>query len=863
MKLTSIEIGVDVPVFDILGCKSIRALLLRVIAKCFESQSKGGSTETEIPKPVRNHNLEIRPISHSQRRLWFLQSFLGDKTAYNLLLVCHIEGTVNVPAFKEAWTTLLKRHEVLHSRIVDTKNGLQQLPISLPEFPIIEVYADENDFDATVARITQAARTYEFSFDNAELVRGWLLKSPSGWRFFLASHHIVWDRSSVPTIFAETTSAYKSLVAGQSAESALKPVEFQFIDYTLWQEACLATQSFIDPLIKYWSEKLEGKPEAVSLFPFALSDKRPAVKQLETSHVFFSLDASLGQAIKAFCAKHAVTPFMFSACSLSALVHRLTGDEDVILGIADGDRGHSAFDNMIGFAVNMLPIRTKIQSSSSFLTMLNEYGEACLGAYEHRAMPFDYLLSRLDIPRRTSHSPIFQITVNYQIHGSFPEVDYGDFKFVGYDHYNARQQMDLSLGIEETATGALECELEYDKALYDEQGMKDLAMMYETFVRSVIEHDGNVPVSDVSILSRESEEEITKLLEPEWDARLLAKCDASGFNVLFDRTVSAHPDKQALVDESRSLTWSEVDKATRRIATELLKSGLPKGSPIGLFSEQSAELVLGAWGIVRAGYAYIPLDPDFPDARILGMIEDVEMRYCVVDGKNDGLTRMLGCGLPATNVLELPQILSSEEAEDNATVELPQIHKDDPFCCIFTSGSTGRPKGIFIGHGRLRYHQEGYCKMLGTTHRDHILLASAMVFDASLCAIYGGVLKGATVVVASREGMFGDSTYYTYGLKLTFILARYSPTKMIDLVLQQKVSNLLITPTQAAVLLSNPSNRKRLQGWTSLKGLVLGGEPISTHLLKELFSLRLGDGKAAIFNAYGPSETTVSVSLMK
>jgi amino acid adenylation domain-containing protein len=838
------QIGVDVPVFDILGCKSIRALLLRIVAKCFESQSKGGSTEAAIPEPVQNHDLEHRPLSHSQRRLWFLQNFLGDKTAYNLLLVCHIEGKVNVPAFREAWTTLLQRHEVLHSRIVDTKNGLEQLPISLPEFPITEVYADENDFDATVAGITQTARTYEFSFENAELVRGWLLKSPRGWRFFLASHHIAWDRSSVPTIFAETTSAYKSLVAGQSAESALKPVEFQFIDYTLWQEACLATQSYIDPLIKYWSEKLEGKPEAVSLLPLARSDKRPAVKQLETSHVSFSFDATLGQAIKAFCAKHAVTPFMFSACSLSALVHRLTGDEDVILGIADGDRGHSAFDNMIGFAVNMLPIRTKIQPSSSFLTMLDEYREACLGAYEHRAMPFDYLLSRLDIPRRTSHSPIFQITVNYQIHGSFPEVDYGDFKFVGYDHYNARQQMDISLGIEETATGALECEFEFDTALYDEQGMRDLAMMYEAFVRSVIEHDGNAPVSDVGILSKEGEEEISKLLEPELDVQLLAKCDASYFDILFARAVKAHPEKQALVDDSRSLTWSDVDKATHRIAARLLKSGLPKGSPVGLFSEQSADLVLGAWGIVRAGYAYIPLDPDFPDARILNMMEDVDMQYCVVDGKNEGLTRMLGCGLPATNVLELPQILASEEADSNTTLVLPRLQKDDPFCCIFTSGSTGRPKGIFIGHGPLRYHQEGYCRVLGTTDQDRILLASAMVFDASLCAIYAGVLKGATVVVASRE-------------------ARYSPTKMIDLVLQQKISNLLITPTQAAVLLSNPSNRKRLQEWTSLKALALGGEPIGTHLLKELFTLGLGGGKATIINAYGPSETTVSVSLMR
>jgi amino acid adenylation domain-containing protein len=837
------NIGTDVPVFDILGSKSIRALVARVLAKFKGNQSGSGDKAVELPQPTRHGELAIRPLSHSQQRLWFLQSFLTDKSIYNLVLVCHIEGKVDVPAFKQAWTTLLQRHEALHSRLVDTKNGLQQLPTSLSEFPITEVVASEEEFDEKVATITQAARSYVFNFETPELVRGWLLKSPKGWRFFLTSHHIAWDRSSVPTIFAETTSAYKALVAGKPAEVELKPVEYQFIDYTLWQEECLQKSAYLDPLIKYWSDRLEGRPEAVSLLPMALVDKRPAVKQLRTSHVHFSLDVATSQAMRAFCAKHGVTPFMFSACSLSALVHRLTGDADVILGIADGDRGHSAFDNMIGFTVNMLPIRSNHNSKSPFVSILEDYRTACLGAYEHRALPFDYLLSKLEIPRRTSHSPIFQITVNYQVHGSFSEVDYGDFKFVDYDHYNARQQMDLSLGIEEDATGALECDIEFDTALYDEAGMRHLADMYETFVKSVVGSSESTTLGDIRILTANDERFYEELLESQQEdyESIMAECESSLFPVLFDRAVAAKPEKVALLDASKAFTWSDVDKATRKIASELLSCGIIKGASVGLFAEQSTDLVLAAWAIARAGAAYVPLDPDFPDSRIMDMMEDVGMTVCVTDGSNGALARLVGCGLKASHVFNVGQILTATP-DTKQDVSLPQVVKEDPFCCVFTSGSTGRPKGIMIGHGPLRYHQESYSREVGLREDDRLLLASAMVFDASLCAIYAGVLKGATVVIAGRE-------------------ARYSANAMVDLIFQHKVSSLLITPTQASFLLATPSNRKRLEQWTSLRSLVLGGEASPTRLLGDLFALNLGAGEARIFNAYGPSESTVSCSI--
>ncbi|KAF2145308.1 uncharacterized protein K452DRAFT_243204 [Aplosporella prunicola CBS 121167] len=832
------NLAVDVPVFDVLGCKSIHALVSRVIQKLRDSQD--GPKDSIIPQPISNHDLEYRPLSHSQRRLWFLHKYLPDKTVYNLLLVCHIQGIVNIPFFKKAWSVLLTRHEALRSRLVDTDKGLQQIPMALEEFPITDVTAKEEDHQSVVEEITAVARSHEFDIENGELVRAWLLQSPLGWSFFLTSHHLAWDRSSAPTIFAETTSIYKALVAGQPADSALVPLKLQFIDYTLWQEKCLETPQFINPLVSYWKNQLSGIPESVSLLPMALKDKRPVVKQLQTDQVSLVFDSGLGQAIKRFCAQRAVTPFMFMASSLSALVHRLTGDEDVVIGIADGDRGHPAFDELIGFTVNMLPIRSRTGPSRLFSAILEDYRKSCLEAYEHSAMPLDFLLSQLDIPRRTSHSPVFQMTVNYQMHGSFPQYDYGDFKFTTYDHYNARQQTDFSLNVEETATEELDCVFEFDTAIYDRQGIADMAEIYRTFIGNIIASDGELPLDQIDLMSASDRDYITDHLEQAPDRELIESCNRSLFPVLFEKAVSSHPDKTAVIDESRHLTWGEMDLLTKRIGNDLLRGGASPGEAIGVFAEPSADLVLAVWGIVRIGCAYVPIDPDFPDDRILSMMDDVDMQRVLVDGHKNRVQRMVSCGLRLANIYDISQTTASDR-NDVCSTSTPNIKETDSFCCVFTSGSTGRPKGVFIRHGQLRYHQEGYNATLKTTSEDRILLASAMVFDLSLCAIYGTVLYGATMIVASRE-------------------ARYSPSKMVDLVIGEQISSCIFTPTQLTILLA-ASNRTKLQEWTCLRALALGGEAISSHLMRDMYDLKLRD--AAFFNVYGPSETTVSASVAR
>ncbi|KAK6541942.1 hypothetical protein TWF694_007715 [Orbilia ellipsospora] len=827
------ETSVDVPVFDILGCKSLNALITRVLGKLAPDGEANSSRASLMPAPKHHTDLKVRPLSHSQRRLWFLQNFLEDKTVYNLLLVCHVTGALDIDNFAKAWSVLVQRHEVLHSKIQSTVDGLQQIPIANPAFNLTVLEWDDINADDKVAYVTNLANNYVFDLEQGELVRGWILKSPDNWRFFLASHHLAWDRASSQTIFDETSKIYQALTSG--SEIPLEPVPYQFIDYTLWQESWLSDDNVTKSHVDYWAENLRDIPDAVSLLPNSLVSTRPSVKQHTVDKVHFSIDATTTAAIKEFCRVKAVTPFMFLTSALAALVHRFTNDMDVVIGIADGDRGHSAFDRLVGFTVNMLAIRCRFTNDNTYDDVLENVRDSCLGAYEHRAVPLDYLLQRLDIKRNPSHNPVFQIVVNYLVEGVFPEVDYGSFQFTKYDHYNARTQCDLALEIEETGGNSLDCSFEFDSSLYDVEGMKDFANVLKALVSNVI-LDSAAILKEIPLVSEDDRSIIQQQLQPEIDMTRLSQ---PLLPTLFEEAVGRHPSKIAVIDDRSSLTFAELDARTNQIANYLVEHKILPGDSVGLCTEQSIDLVLGALGIIKAGAIYTPIDPDYPEDRVNSMIEDTNLTIVLVDSKSDRrVQNFLSCGIKAANILEIASFVGGNVS----TPRLARPLKNDDYAaCIFTSGSTGRPKGVKVRHGSLKHQMTGYYQKLEDTSDDILLLASAMVFDMSFPAIFGMMLLGSTTAVASRE-------------------VRYSPPLMIEFLVNHNVSSCIFTPTQVKALFSAP-NANHLRSWKSLKSIVVGGETVPGHLISSLISLDLP--YARIYNGYGPTETTVVNSLLE
>jgi non-ribosomal peptide synthetase component F len=745
------ELALDLPVFDILGCRSINSLITRVLDK-FQAISSASSA-VAVPQPRRNTSLSFRPLSNSQRRLWFLHRFIPDKTVYNLLLVSHIEGSVDWIRFQDAWTAFVRRHEVLHSKISDTEEGLQQIPVTSPSFSLEYVQTSDDVFEQNERSLTQIAKSHVFDLEAGELLHGWLLQSNSRCRFFLGSHHLAWDRSSMPTIFKELPAIYKALAAGRSADEALLSVPYQFIDYTLWQNECIANSALLAPQMDYWVDQLKQIPGSVSLLPNAITDSRPSLKTYNVNSVSLQIAGSLSSAVKSYCKNAALTPFMLMASALTALIHKLTRDDDIVIGIIDGDRGHSEFDAMVGFTVNMLPIRSKPRSDMAFAELVEQYRTACLGAYEHRAVPFDYLLQKLAVPRSTSHSPVSQITINYQMQGSIPQVDFGDFKFSKYDHHNARLQSDFGLDIEETDLGELNCIFDFDTSLYDVAGMENFAKRYELLLQNIVDTQGQLSLGSINVDSPADQRITNSVLQPLHQGfKSLAEMDQDLFPVLFEKATSVAASKPAIIEHSRIITYEDLRITTASIANRLIADGLQVGDRVGVYCEQSCSMVLAMYGIIAAGGAYVPIDPDYPEDRIISMTSDTETHRIITDASDDRRVRLLNCGFELNNIYNIEAMTESGELSSDPVLSR-SLTADDPFCCIFTSGSTGRPKGIYIRHGQLRYQMEGYNDKIQTKSDDRILLSSAMVFDLSLCAIFGTIQFGATMVVATREGM--------------------------------------------------------------------------------------------------------------
>ncbi|KAL9594482.1 MAG: hypothetical protein Q9219_007011 [cf. Caloplaca sp. 3 TL-2023] len=837
------ELHVDVSVFDILARKSVQDLLSYVLSKVREPLVS--TLQNEIPQPSHvKDSLEIRPASHSQQRMWFLHKYLDDKTLNNLLLECEVAGEIDVRSFSQAWSIFVGRHQSLHSRLVQTPQGLQQLPLEDCSFPLAVVTSTPEDHIRKCSASRHAARSHVFDIESGNLVRGWLVLSSTGQTtFFLASHHVAWDRSSTKTIFHETSAIYKSIQNNEDLMRSLNPYPYQFIDYTIWQNEYLQEPHLVEEQIQYWSAKLANIPESTSLFPGSIVSKRPEVKSYNFEDVKIVFNSTTTDLIKQHAQRHTITPFMFMASILTLLTWRLTGDKVVVIGISDGDRGHSEFDDLVGFTVNMLAIRMDVKHDRvRYCDFLEDYRVTCLEAYQHRILPFDVLVQKLNVPRSTAHSQVFQIALNYQMVGAFTDCDYGDFKLTNFIHYNAKPQSDIKLDVEETSENQLHCTWTFDTALYDATSMAMVTNVFGQLVDSVLLKDPIIPICELVAAETASLNPVQSYCRQNGSSSLLEDgAIQEPFHSLFDSAVSTLVNKVAIVDVDGSITYGQLNMSTTKIAGHLRTKKLEPGSMVGVCCNPGIQMAIAIYGIVRAGLVYVPLEVNPPRERLERILLDAKIRIILTDSvdSTNSLQELETGSHFHCQVGVIEQLLMQDQ------ITTPEIqYKTDvlsqSFCCIFTSGSTGIPKGIRIGHRQLRHQMQSYHDFLGTNECDRILLMSSIVFDMSLTSIYGTILRGATLFIADQE-------------------ARFSPSRLLHLAAKWSITHCTLTTTQLKFLLR--VDRTSFSQWHSLISLVVGGEKVPPWIVADFYSLELP--QATLYNGYGPAEATVCSALKR
>ncbi|MEV7116793.1 amino acid adenylation domain-containing protein, partial [Streptomyces anulatus] len=753
------------------------------------------------------------PLSFAQRRLWFIGQLDGPSARYNLPVVLRLSGQVDREALNAALRDVIGRHEVLRT-VYAVADGE-------PYQHILEL--DELEWDLDVAEVAPAdldeavAGAAEYAFDLSQEIpiRSWLYSTgPEDHTLVLTTHHIAGDGWSMRVLARDLSAAYAARTAGRAPQ--WDPLAVQYADYALWQRELLGDEGDPDSRmarqVAYWREALADVPEEL---PLPFDRPRPAVSSYRGNRVPLHVPAEVHARLAELALAEGQTPFMVLRSALAVLLSRLGAGTDIPIGSAVAGRADSALDDLVGFFVNTLVIRTDLSGDPSFRDLLARGQETALSAFEHQDVPFEKLVEELAPTRSMARHPLFQVMLNLQNNAAAVlELPGLSVEVATTNVHGAK--FDLEVDCWETFDAAgrpagLRGSLTVAADLF---GTASTGALAERLVR-VLEQlvaDPSAPVSAVEVLDAAERERLLV----EWGGTA-AEEEPVFLPELFAAQVAWTPEATAVVFEGTSVTYAELDARANRLARHLAGAGVGTGSVVGVCLERGAELVVALLAVVKAGGAYLPLDPEYPAERLAYVLEDAAP-VCVVTSA------------PCASVL--PEGAVRVLTGDPAVAGLdggplgPVVRSQDAAYVIYTSGSTGRPKGVVVSHGALAAHLGGVAERVPLDGGDRLVAVTTVSFDIAALELFLPLVSGATVVVASRDVV-------------------RDPAALLELVVSSGATVAQGVPSLWQGVLEAGT-------WPASARVLVGGEALPRELAE-----RLTATGAPVVNVYGPTEVTV------
>ncbi|MEU9000047.1 amino acid adenylation domain-containing protein [Streptomyces caniferus] len=664
------------------------------------------------------------PLSYAQRRLWVLSQVDGANAAYNIPAAVRLKGALDVAVLVRALREVVRRHEALRTNFVSVDGAPMQVvrePFDL-DVPVTDVAAA----DVLPLAQTFAARTFDLEHDG--LFRAEILRvGDEEHVLLLCLHHIVSDGWSTAVLWREVVTLYTDLRAGRPAQLPELPV--QYADFASWQNKRLEGEE-IRPQLEYWTDQLRDLP---ALLELPTDRPRPAVQQVAGATEPLTLDRETSDALRSLAGERQSTMFMALLAAFNVLLARYTGQQDIAVGTPVANRTRAEVQDLIGCFFNALVIRTDLSGDPSFDELLARVRETTLAAQAHQDLPFERLVEALNPPRDRGHTPLFQTLFVYQT-----EPGAGlDMDGVGIEPLTlpgAVAKYDLTLDLldgDDVITGRIE----YRTDLFDAETIRRMAGHYAQLLRAIV-RDPAAGVGELGYLT-EAEQE---LLLTRWNEGHVPHPDAPLVADAFEARVQECPDATALVSDGRALTYRELDEAANRLAHELRARGVAEGALVGLWLERSAGMVVALLAVVKAGAAYVPLDPHAPAARVAFMIEDARMHHVIA---------------PSARAAELPPgvELIAPGTDTAAVGGAPErtTAPEDPVYVIYTSGSTGRPKGVLVTHRNLASFFAAMDDRFGDRTPGTWLAVTHYTFDISVLELLWTLTRGFKVVLAGEE----------------------------------------------------------------------------------------------------------------
>jgi amino acid adenylation domain-containing protein len=762
----------------------------------------------------RRANQETAPLSLMQQRLWFLEQYEPGRALHNVPSAHRLRGSLNVPALERAFQEIVKRQPALRTVIGEEDGAAVQ--IVLPEVEVNLVLEDLSALAREQAEQAAAERMQEelvlpFDLASGPLFRLRLFRIAHGEHIlFFMAHHLVFDGWSFDLLYEEISALYEAYAHNEPA--ALPELPVTYGDFATWQREWMQGAE-LERQLAYWMDRLQG---GVAPLDLPADRPRPPVMSGAGDTVWIEIGEARMAALGLVAQKAGATLFMTLLAAFQAFLHRYTGETDFNVGMPVRGRSWPETERIMGFFVNTLVLRAQVDPDQSFLGLLRAVRQRTLEALEHQDVPFERLITDLKVPRDESRTPLYQVWFSFQDVRSRPRV-WGSLGHENVPIFPPATAQDLGLWFLQTRD-KLVGGLNYNTDIFDRETVVRFFDGFQEFLAAISE----TPEEAVGMLRVLPAEEMARLRA--WNATDMPFDRDLGVHELISAQASRTPARPALEFEGRTLSYAEVEARSNRMARRLRALGVERGALVGLAVERSPEMVTALLGILKAGAAYVPLDPGFPRERLSFMVEDSGMRILVTTSAVQE-----DLDLRVENVLLLDTNLG--EIENESSDPLPRDARtgqpEDRAYVIYTSGSTGKPKGVEVPHRAVTNFLTSMRERPGLAETDRLVAVTTLSFDIAVLELQLPLTVGATVVLASRETA-------TDGELLRDLLRG----------------------SQATVMQATPSTWRLLfeAGWDggpAFKALV-GGEALPRDVAEELLK-RAGE----VWNMYGPTETTV------
>lgn len=651
-------VGVDIALFDVLGAKTINSLVVKAAGMiplgggAQENTAKKTDQEAVVEKKgdteeKRNASLtltagnrgQIVPMSFYQRRLWFIHHFVEDKSFLNLPVVVRLKGKPDIDVLKAAFDEMVRRNEMLRTRFYEGEEDAEQEILDAEEvdidIPFHDLTFSAKPEVALQHLVRRLHKQTELEIEEGEVMNVHLAQLGEN-EYSLVSilHHIAIDRGSSRLFLDQFAPLYDAIKEGKP-ETVPAPV-LQYADFTIWHNALLESPE-LHPDIEFWRQRLSGAPEAGPLLPFAKAD-RPEYNDYKREALNVTLPVQLLNRLKRVCTRSGVTPFQFLLAAFRAFHYRYTEEKDLTILMIDGNRPHPDVENMLGFFVNLMPIRCLLENDEiTFDQLLDQIKESAVEAIKHSAVPFDAIINALGVKKDPSHFPLAQVVINYQIHGMMPKYTTKDFEMSDFKGQDIPTACEMNLEALEDPDNGLNLRLEYSSTLYAKVDMERFLENFLEFLSSSVK-DHRQPMGEISMCG---EREMSRL-QKQYHNNTYTKNFWRGKSVIEKIIEQAEltPDATAVVTSGgQSATYTELTQQAQRIGYKLKEMGVRQGQQVGLLSRPGVEAIASMIAILSNGAGYVPLDPDFATERLAFMLEDSGAEILVV---GSGLSDLAG-----------------------------------------------------------------------------------------------------------------------------------------------------------------------------------------------------------------------------